>query len=46
MSWLSVLIGIFLGLFLYSGYLLISTLIKRRKAKKIQNENVENDVEN
>ena len=46
MYWVSILIGIFLGLFLYSGYLLISTLIKRRKSKKNQNENVENDVEN
>ena len=46
MNWLSILIGIFLGLFLYSGYLIISTLIKKRKAKKIQNENVEDDVEN
>lgn len=46
MNWLSILIGIFLGLFLYSGYLLISTLIKRRKAKKNYNVNVDNDVEN
>ena len=46
MGWLSILIGIFLGLFLYSGYLLISALIKRKKAKKNENENVENDVEN
>ncbi len=46
MNWLSILIGIFLGLFLYSGYLLITTLIKRKKSKKIQNENVENDVDN
>lgn len=46
MGWLSILIGIFLGLFLYTGYILIRTLIQRKKAKKQENENVKNDVEN
>ena len=46
MGWLSILIGIFLGLFLYTGYILIRTLIQRKKAKKQEDENVKNDVEN
>ena len=46
MGWLSILIGIFLGLFLYTGCILIRTLIQRKKAKKQEDENVKNDVEN
>lgn len=41
--WLSILLGLFLGAFIYLSVMFIITLIKRKKAKK--KEQKENSIE-